>query len=62
MIMDMMERDEYGNPISQMQQQSMPPQAFNKNPNPVSNMGGGGIPQQYNGQLDLSGMMGQTRR
>ena len=34
------------------------PQPFNQNPNPVSNMGGGGMPNQsYNGQLDLSGMM-----
>lgn len=52
MIMDMVERDQYGNPIgdpmSQMGQQQ-PPQPFNLNPNPVSNMGGGGMPQQqYN--------------
>ena len=41
-----------------------PPQPFNLNPNPVSNMGGGQMKpqQQYNGQLDLSSMMGQPRR
>jgi hypothetical protein len=44
--------------------QQQPPQAFNLNPNPVSNMGGGQMKpqQQYNGQLDLSSMMGQPRR
>jgi hypothetical protein len=34
--------------------QQQPPQPFNLNPNPTSNMGGGGM------QLDLSGMMGTT--
>lgn len=43
-----------------MPEASQPPQPFNLNPNPVSNMGGGGMPQQqFNGQLDLSGMFGQ---
>jgi hypothetical protein len=47
MIMDMVERDQYGNPIGG--EYSPSPQPFNPNPNPVSNMGGGGMPQQqYN--------------
>jgi len=54
------------------QYQQQPPQPFNANPNPVSNMGAGQMPTDasalygqptntspYTGQLDLSGMMNQ---
>ena len=72
-------QDRFANPVERGGGLSTTPglvpesQPFNQNPNPTSNMGGGGMPmnsynqfqnnanavpnQSYNGQLDLSGMM-----